>query len=239
MSTQLDKRNIAANPCAKTKIGRTERGEMTILSRDELAAVLEAIGEHWRPLVITLAGTGLRFGEATALQVRDFDLEHVPPLLRVSRSWKHTDTKDRELGPPKSEKGRRLVSLPPEVVAVVRPLVNGRAREAFVFVNTVGAPVRQNSFHEVWTAAVKRSGIGKRPRVHDLRHSHVASQIAQGVPLPVIQRRLGHEQITTTIDTYGHLADDALSVAAQAASMYLSPAAPELLPDARRELDAH
>lgn len=236
MAAQVDKGNIASNPCAKTKIGRTERGEMTILSRDELAAVVDAIGQHWRPLVITLAGTGLRFGEATALQVRDIDLDADTPVLRVARSWKHTDGPERELGPPKSEKGRRLVSLPPEVVAAVRPLVVGKSRDAFVFTNTVGAPIRQNSFHEIWTAAVVRSGVGKKPRVHDLRHSHVASQIAQGVPLPVIQRRLGHEQITTTIDTYGHMADDALSVAAQAASMFLSPSVPELEPHVEPEL---
>src|SRR5918993_1667416 len=42
-------------------------------------------------------------------------------------------------------------------------------------------------------------------RFHDLRHTHVAWLIAGGAPLPHIQARLGHESITTTIDTYGHL----------------------------------
>jgi hypothetical protein len=42
-------------------------------------------------------------------------------------------------------------------------------------------------------------------RFHDLRHTHVAWLVAGGVPLPHIQARLGHESITTTIDTYGHL----------------------------------
>jgi len=42
-------------------------------------------------------------------------------------------------------------------------------------------------------------------RTHDLRHTHVAWLIAGGAPLPHIQARLGHESITTTIDTYGHL----------------------------------
>jgi integrase len=42
-------------------------------------------------------------------------------------------------------------------------------------------------------------------RFHDLRHTHVAWLVAGGVPLPQIQARLGHEPITTTIDTYGHL----------------------------------
>ncbi len=42
-------------------------------------------------------------------------------------------------------------------------------------------------------------------RFHDLRHTHVAWLVAGGAPLPHIQARLGHESITTTIDTYGHL----------------------------------
>ena len=48
-----------------------------------------------------------------------------------------------------------------------------------------------------------------RPRVRDLRHTHASQLIAAGVPLTVIQRRLGHESIKTTSDTYGHLAADA------------------------------
>jgi hypothetical protein len=51
-------------------------------------------------------------------------------------------------------------------------------------------------------------------RFRDLRHTHVAWLVAGGVPLPHIQARLGHESITTTIDTYGHLlpvGDDVIS----------------------------
>lgn len=53
------------------------------------------------------------------------------------------------------------------------------------------------------------SELGVRPRVHDLRHTHASRLIEAGVPLPVIQVRLGHESITTTVGTYGHLAVDA------------------------------
>ncbi|MCA0329475.1 MAG: tyrosine-type recombinase/integrase [Actinobacteria bacterium] len=65
--------------------------------------------------------------------------------------------------------------------------------------------------------------------MHDLRHSHASWLIAAGVPLPVIQRRLGHESIQTTVDVYGHLAPDALEIAAQAATLALGQAMPEVL----------
>lgn len=219
---------IAANPCDEVTIARGERSEMTIVSDTELSAILAHMDAHWHPLIVTLFSTGLRFGEATALQVRDLDLDADPPMLRVSRSWQHTDSAERSIGPPKTDKGRRPVSLPPALVRELRPLVDGRAREAFVFVNKRGEPVRQNSMHEIWSRALDDADIGKRPRLHDLRHSHVAALVAGGVPLPVIQRRLGHESITTTIDVYGHLADDAQSVAAQAASLSIAAVLPEI-----------
>lgn len=225
-------KKITANPCEETKIGRTERREMVTLTRDEFEAVVAQLPRHWHLLVRTLVGTGLRFGEATALQVRDLDLTATPPRLRVARAWKHTDGIGTEIGAPKTERGRRVVSLAPTLAAPLRVHVNGKARDAFVFTNTAGRPIRQNSFHEIWSKALDDAHdageLDKRPRIHDLRHTHASWLLTQGVPLNVIQARLGHESITTTVDTYGHLAHDALSVAAQAAAMYdVAPAAIE------------
>jgi integrase len=62
-------------------------------------------------------------------------------------------------------------------------------------------------YTHVWRklmAGVKAEGLAPF-RFHDLRHTHVAWLIVGGAPLPHIQARLGHESITTTIDTYGHL----------------------------------
>jgi integrase len=43
------------------------------------------------------------------------------------------------------------------------------------------------------------------PRIHDLRHSHASWLFEAGVDILTVQRRLGHESITTTADRYGHL----------------------------------
>jgi integrase len=230
LKRQVKAGNIAANPCDDVQIARTERAEMTIVNDSELALILGHMDAHWHALILTLFSTGLRFGEATAVQVRDLDLDAEPPMLRVSRSWKHTDTSARELGAPKTAKGRRPVSLPPALAVLLHDLTDGWPREAFVFVNKHGRPVRQNSLHEIWSAALDDADIGKRPRIHDLRHSHVAAMIAAGVPLPVIMRRLGHESITTTVDTYGHLSDDAMSITAQAAAISIAAVLPEIEP---------
>lgn len=70
-------------------------------------------------------------------------------------------------------------------------------------------PVRAQNLHtNVLVPALTRAkekGLTKRPRPHDLRHTNASWLIQAGVPLPVIQRHLGHESIQTTVDRYGHL----------------------------------
>jgi integrase len=75
------------------------------------------------------------------------------------------------------------------------------------------------------------------PRIHDLRHTHASWLLASGVPIHIVQARLGHESIQTTVDTYGHLLPDAQIAAAEAASAafaQLTPAAQEA--EIQREL---
>ncbi|MEU6668034.1 tyrosine-type recombinase/integrase [Streptomyces sp. NPDC046727] len=72
----------------------------------------------------------------------------------------------------------------------------------------------------------EKFGLIKRPRFHDLRHSHAAWLIAAKVPLPAIQARLGHESITTTVDRYGHLLDALDDEVMAAAEWAMDPTAP-------------
>lgn len=57
------------------------------------------------------------------------------------------------------------------------------------------------------------------PRIHDLRHTHASWLLAAGVPIHVVQARLGHESSQTTMDVYSHLLPDAQLLAAEAASV--------------------
>jgi integrase len=74
-----------------------------------------------------------------------------------------------------------------------------------VFTALRGGPLRRSSFRRrEWLPAVEAS-IGLPCRFHDLRHSHAALLIADKAHPKVIQARLGHSSIKTTLDTYGHL----------------------------------
>lgn len=191
-----------------------QREEMTFLTREEFAAVLAALPERWRPLVVTLAGTGMRWGEATALTVSDVDPE--TDLIRVVRAWKK-GAEGVYLGAPKTSRSRRTVKMGAQVRAVVLPLLDGRAAGDLVFTSALGARIQAQHFRErVWWPAVQRSGITKRPRVHDLRHTHASWLLAAGVAAQVVQHRLGHESLQTTSRVYGHLLPDAQVAAATA-----------------------
>ena len=86
--------------------------------------------------------------------------------------------------------------------------IEGKQPDDFVFTSRTGLPLHNGDFYtHVWRKLMKAlAAEGFAPlRFHDLRHTHVAWLVAGGAPLPHIQARLGHESITTTIDTYGHL----------------------------------
>ncbi|HEY8663123.1 MAG TPA: tyrosine-type recombinase/integrase [Propionibacteriaceae bacterium] len=221
-----------SNPAEGVRPPTTPKLAKVYLSASEFAALRDEIPFYYRPLIGVLYGTGMRWSEATAVHVSDVDLASDPPTIHVGWSWKHHHGGKPALGPPKSEAGDRTISLPPQLVTMLARLVDGRQPDDFVFVNHQGHPVRANTFQRIWAGAVSRSEkiTRKHPRIHDLRHSHASALIKLGVPLNIVQRRLGHEKISTTLDTYGHLAEDSLSVAAQAAAISLTDAFPELEP---------
>lgn len=207
------------NCCKKTRLPRVDDeivGEMTFLEQEEYARVAAEIRDpDARDLADWLVGTGMRWGEASALQVRDCHLTAARPYVDVQRAWKKAEKGSAEafyLGPPKTKKARRRIVLTTDQATVVRRQTAGMAPEAFVFRAAQGGCWRHSNFYNrKWLPAVQAAvakGLPKRPRIHDLRHTHVAWLIAGRIPLPAIQLRLGHESIQTTIDRYGHLVDD-------------------------------
>ena len=226
---------IPRSPTIGVKPGRRtehETEEHRYLTHAEFWAVVDATPAHWQPLVITLGGTGVRWGELAALTVGDVDTE--TGRLRVTKA----ETQDPNhpgqviIGPTKTKKSRRSVTLPREVLEAIEPLRDGRKRNDRLFLPPNGGPLRHRTFYrDIWLRhSVSRSGIREPyPRLHDLRHSHVAWMIAAGASLPVIQRRLGHEKITTTIDTYGHLLPEVAAAELEAAEMVFAGRPPKQL----------
>lgn len=206
LSGAVERGVVPANVAKGVKLPRRDSAageEMVFLTRVEFQTLLDATPVQWQPLVLTLALTGIRFGEATALTVGALGRERHE--ARIHTAWKQSGKQ----GAPKSQRSRRTVAVPEAVFVALEPLMAGRQPGDLVFLSTRGLRVRSGNFYNnVWSKVVARvsPAIGKEPRVHDLRHSFSSWAIQGGVNLPVIQRQLGHESIQTTIDTYGHLA---------------------------------
>lgn len=230
MSAAVQAGHRLDNPCHGMRLPRTDhnRREMAILTGVELVKLTAAMPDAYRPLLILLVGTGMRMGEATALQVGDVNLEVDPPTIRVVRAWKHTDGKGREIGPPKSRRGRRTIWLGDGTAREIRPLVEGRPADALVITNPHGQPVSQQTFHDVFKRALKAAGITRPVRVHDLRHTYASAMLDGGHNFFVVQNVLGHEDPHTTTGTYGHLQPGTGAAVAATMTQYLAPAVPEI-----------
>jgi integrase len=199
---------IPTNPCRGARLpraGEQNAEDARFLTHPEWAAIYDALPAKHRALPFFLVGTGLRWSEATALQVKHVDLDL--GTVRVVQAWKKPKKGGtRRLGPPKSPKSRRTVMLAAQVVEALRPLVEGQPPEQWVFRAARGGTIWGSSYHyRVWAPACAKAQVEPRPRLHDLRHTHASWLIEQGATLEQVQDQLGHESILTTRKVYGSL----------------------------------
>lgn len=207
-------KHIAANPAADRRLPQGEaleaEDEMIFLSADEYGLLREQVPPFWKPQVEFLVASGCRWGEVAGL--RPGDINRDAGTVRIRRSWTYSPSTGYRLVKPKG-KSRRTINVPDKVLGQI----DLSPDREWVFLNRAEGPVRIHGFHSrVWRPAVLRSRLDPTPRIHDLRHTCASWMIARGVPLPVIQRHLGHESITTTIGVYGHLDRGAYELAASA-----------------------
>jgi integrase len=206
--------HIKANPCDGNRLPRWDREEMVFLERDEFQILLANVPAYWKPLVEFLVASGARWSEATALKPAAVDRK--AGTVRITKAWK-TGSGGYRLGVPKTKMSVRTINVPTTTLDKLdysgEWLFTNSGRGKGQFADGVIAeddgPVRIQSFNpNVWTPAVARAiaaGLPKKPRVHDLRHTCASWLIQAGRPLPAVQAHLGHESITTTVNTYGHL----------------------------------
>jgi len=158
-------------------------------------------------MILVMAFTGVRFGEVTALQVRDVDL--LRNRLFVQRAWSDVGGRLVE-APPKSKKAREI-PIPTTLREPLHKLVtNLRGPEALLFSTKHGAPLRYSNWRQdVFDPAVKAAGLhGLTP--HGLRHTYAALVVQSGANPKVLQSTMGHSDIRLTLDTYGGLFGDDL-----------------------------
>jgi integrase len=193
---------------------RVRAHEIEVLSPAQVSTVLTTLRDApLFPIVALAIASGLRRGELLALRWRDVDLDG--GHLRVEQALEETKRGGLVFKNPKTRHGRRMVTLPPSTVVVLREhwkaqqehrlrLGQGKASaDTLVFADWDGGPRSPHTLIHQWRKAMKRAGL--IVTLHSLRHTHASTLIASGLDVLTISRRLGHGSPAITLGVYGHL----------------------------------
>ncbi|MDQ3696220.1 MAG: site-specific integrase [Chloroflexota bacterium] len=227
-------RLITGNPCELVDAPRRGSPEMKTWDARQAAVALAAgdttdLAALWRLALLC----GLRRGELLGLRWDDIDLDR--GSLAVRRTLSRGNGGTWELGQTKTTAGRRSVALPASCVAALRAHRDRQGFErqrlgevwedhGFVFTNETGGPLHVNSLVVRYRRLIAAAGV-PTIRFHDLRHTCATLLLAAGIHPKVVQERLGHSDISMTLNRYSHVmpgmqqqAADALDAAIAAAS---------------------
>lgn len=203
-------RNVALN----VKSPRPKRTEIEPLTREGVAKLLKAAyhTEFYYPLLVAVY-TGLRRSELLALTWKDVDLD--ARYLSVNKGLHTHSSEEERYQPPKTDKSRRRVSLPKELVLALRhyretqEAIKDRLGMALtlgdpIFARADGSMMHPDSLSKACSRLAKQAGLDG-VRLHSLRHTQASLLIQQGEYTKVISERLGHSSTSFTEDVYGHL----------------------------------
>ena len=214
---------IASNPCENIKLPKPEKHEADYYSIDEVSALLSALErvsdtdlKYKVAIYIALFG-GLRKAEIMGLNWNDIDFDAGSIIIRRTRMIRpgngvYEDT-------PKTDRSNRSVSLPGEVMGMLRKLhaqqlelklqlQNKYQNSPAVFQGDFGQTMYPQNLQRWFTRFLNASGL-RHIGLHSLRHTHASMLVYLGTDKMQVSTRLGHSQLSTTLNIYTHLFEDA------------------------------
>ena len=205
---------LVRNPAEAVTPPHGQSKKPAMVGANRLQLILEAAKESpYYVLFFTLAYTGLRRSELLGLRWGDIDLEKA--TLSVVQTLQLLRNGEYIFGEPKSKRSRRQIALSPSLAVLLWEyrLKQEQARRLLgkplvpmdlVFSQPDGRPFRPNSVTRAFQVLVESVGL-KGVRLHDLRHAHATVLLHQGVHPKIVQERLGHSSVATTLDIYSHV----------------------------------
>jgi integrase/recombinase XerD len=190
---------VVTDPSDRLELPRAWRRLPGVLSRDEVAGLLDAPDPadrlFWRDkaLLEFAYASGVRVGELIALKARDVDLQEGLALVFGKGS------KERLV-----PIGRPALQALIVYLREVRPALAGSRGAGVVFLNARGTPLTRMGVWKILQRHVRRAGITKRVTPHTLRHSFATHLLEGGADLASVQEMLGHADIATT-QIYTHV----------------------------------
>ncbi|MFF0816156.1 tyrosine-type recombinase/integrase [Rhodococcus sp. NPDC003318] len=221
-------RRLASNPARGVEnLPRKLTKRHVYLSAEDVGRLADESGAH-RPLVLTLAYTGLRWGELVALRVRD--VEFLRRRLTVHDNAVQLGV-DHAVGRTKSRR-TRSVPVPEFILDELSVQCRGKGPDDLVFPGPDGSYLPRPKSDGGWFAgAVKRAKV-QAITPHDLRHTTASLSVSAGVNVLALARMLGHTSAKVTLDTYADLFDSDLDAVAKSLhARYSPPPVPKVCPN--------
>jgi integrase len=194
---------IARSPFARVALPRHEQERLVPLTVEQVDLLAQTVRPRYRAMVIVQAGLGLRVGELLALRLADVDF-----LRRTVRVEHQIDKRTRERVPPKTPRSRRTIPLPDVVAEALAEHIREfpPAANGLLFHTANGTPYRHDYYGvKVFAVAVVKAGLPDGTSTHDLRHAYASWLLAAGESVIAVAERLGHQNATLVLTTYGHL----------------------------------
>lgn len=193
---------ISENPCKNIELPAKIYREINPFSQEEVEKLLNTPAPAWVHDAVEIAyRTGMRKGEIFALKWSDIDFEN--GFLQVRRTQSVYAGK-MEIKEPKTKSSKRKILIDKHLIELLQRRASCSGSE-FVFATKNGTPkVPHDLSCKRFKALCIRAGVKPR-RFHDLRHTHASVLLSAGVHPKIVQERLGHASIKTTLDIYSHL----------------------------------
>lgn len=192
--------NLKSNPARDCgSMGKKKADSMQFWTQAEFNSFISVVDDITdRAIFMLLYYSGMRSGELFALTLSDFDFSL--KTVSINKNYARQNGEDLILTP-KTEKSKRIVSLPDFMIAAIKEYANklydlSPTQRLF--------PNNKYTLNKHMVKYCKKANV-KKIRIHDLRHSHASLLIELGFSPLLISERLGHENIETTLQTYSHL----------------------------------
>ncbi|MFD2628757.1 tyrosine-type recombinase/integrase [Oceanobacillus kapialis] len=221
---------IESNPCEKIKLPKVVHKKSDVYSLEESKQLFSSLEKEeitWQLIVQAAAVLGAREGEIAALEGKHLDVAN--NAITIEQALVNITGEGIKLKSTKTDRTRK-VSVPKELMKALKKLRAIKYEHQmevgedlwkwpghlFLFSNEYGQPLRPDSISQRWIRFLNKEGNKelKKIRFHDLRHTSATLIINQNVHAKIIQERLGHSKISTTMDTYGHVLQEAEQSAA-------------------------
>ncbi|WP_295729704.1 site-specific integrase [uncultured Limosilactobacillus sp.] len=187
---------------------RNKKLKVEYLTNAELATLKNAVSSHLnrlntsRYMILTAIFTGMRKAEIQALTWKDIDYLH--GTITINKSW---DEKKKAFKPTKTTSSNRTIKVNRQLLKWLSDLKANNS--VMVFQNGLGTIPTSNALNKCLRSIMNDVGIQKQGfHFHSLRHVHVAYLLGKGVDIYAISKRLGHSNITVTLNTYSYLIDE-------------------------------